>query len=68
MYVTKIWMDSYLISDHYLDPHLRSRSDLRLFFLDLCLRMRWTSNLKNKTQIAITEMDLRLRSDGDPIF
>ena len=25
-------MDCYLISDHYLDPRLRTRSDLRLFF------------------------------------
>ena len=37
-------------------------------FLDLRLRIRWTSNLKNKTQINITEIDLHLRSDEDPIY
>ena len=30
-------------------------------FSDFCLRLRWTSNLKNKTQIASTEMDVDLK-------
>ena len=37
-------------------------------FSDLCLRMKWTSNLENKTQIANTEMDANLKSDEDPIY
>ena len=30
--------------------------------------MRWTSNVKNKTQIVNTEMDANLKSDEDPIY
>ena len=33
-----------------------------------CLRLRPTSDLKNKTQIANTELDADLKSDRDPIY
>ena len=48
-------MDSYLILDHYLDPHLRIRS---------------ASNLEKITQITDTntELDADLKSDSNPIY
>ena len=60
-------MDSYLISDHYLDPRLRTRSYLRLFFGSLS-ENEMDIQSENKTQIANTEMDANLKSDQDPIY
>ena len=63
-----MWLECYLISDHRLDVYLSKMDSISDQFLDLHLRIRWTSNLKNKTLIAITEMDLCLKSDEDPIY
>ena len=41
-------MECYLISDHRLDVYLSKMDSISDQFLDLCLRIRWTSNLKKK--------------------
>ena len=60
-------MDSYLISDHYLDPHLRTRSYLRLCFGSLSENEIGIQSEEKKTQIANTELDADLKKDGDHI-
>ena len=61
-------MDCYLISDHYLDPRLRTRSYLRLFFGSLSEIEIGIQSERKKTQIANTELDADLNTDGDPIY
>ena len=56
-------MDSYLISDHYLDPHLRTRSYLRLCFGSLSENEIGIQSEEKKTQIANTELDADLNAD-----
>ena len=60
-------MDCYLISDHYLDPRLRTRSYLRLFFGSLS-EIEIGIQSEKKTQIANSELDADLNTDGDPIY
>ena len=61
-------MDCYLISDHYLDSCLRTRSDLRSFFGSLSENEIGIQSEKKNTQIANTKLDADLISDRDPIY